>query len=64
MCNRVIACAPFLNQIMGDRATITRTTFVCIPGLKMKDAQGFCIEDAPPDSDEDGARAERAKFFE
>ena len=52
----------FLKQIMGDRATITRTIFMCIPGLKMKDAQGFCIEDAPPDSDEDGARAERAKF--
>ena len=60
----MIACVPFLNKIMGDRATITRTIFGYIPGLKMKDAQGFCIEDAPPDSDEDGARAERAKFFE
>ena len=54
----------FRKQIMGDRATITRTIYGYIPGLKMKDAQGFCIEDAPPDSDEDGARAERAKFFE
>ena len=30
----------------------------------MKDAQGFCLDDAPPASDEDGVRALRAKFFE
>ena len=35
-----------------------------ISGLKMKDAQGFCLDDAPPASDEDGVRAVRAKFFE
>ena len=34
-----------------------------ISGLKMKDAQGFCLDDAPPASDEDGVRAVRAKFL-
>ena len=34
-----------------------------ISGLKMKDAQGFCLDDAPPASDEDDARAVRAKFL-